>query len=80
MTPTQIDTTGLNCPLPFFKLRRMLPGLAEGTRLEVLSTDPLAPGDFAELCAARGHLLIETIQDGPVARTIIVIGGDYGPK
>jgi len=80
VTLTQIDTTGLNCPLPFFKLRRALSGFAQGTRLEVLSTDPLAPGDFAELCAALGHLLLETTQDGPVARTMIVVGGAQGPK
>ena len=80
MTLTQIDTTGLNCPLPFFRLRRALHGIAMGTRIEVLSTDPLAPGDFAELCGALGHLVVETKQEGPVTRTIILVGGSQGPK
>ena len=73
---THVDTSGLTCPLPLFKLRRALAILAPGTRVEVLSTDPLAPGDFAELCEAQGHGLIETRQNGSVALTVIVTAGD----
>ena len=73
MSPICIDTTGLTCPLPFFKLRRALTGLAAGTQVEVLSTDPMAPGDFAELCQALGHTLVETQRQGAIARTIITV-------
>jgi tRNA 2-thiouridine synthesizing protein A len=69
--PIKVDTTGLTCPLPFFKLRRALMGVAPGTLIEVLSSDPLAPGDFAELCAAQGHRLIECQLQGAAARTLI---------
>ena len=71
--PIRIDTTGLACPLPFFKLRRALRGLAPGTRVEVLSTDPLAPADFRELCEASGHRLIDTHSDGGVACMLIEV-------
>lgn len=72
--PLALDVTGLNCPLPFLKLRRTLRGLPAGTRLEVLSNDPLAPGDFAELCESQGHLLVETSQRDGVTRTLIEVG------
>ena len=66
-----IDTTGLNCPLPFLKLCRSLRGMAVGAKVEVLSTDPLAPDDFRDLCDAQGHDLISSEAKGPITRTII---------
>jgi len=72
--PVTLDVTGLNCPLPFFKLRRFLRAQPPGVRVEVLSTDPLAPGDFAELCDSLRHRLVETRHEGAVARTVIVVG------
>ena len=74
LTQISLDTTGLRCPLPLFKLRRALRDLAPGERIEVLSTDPLAPGDFRELCEAMGHQLIETRQQEAIARTLIQVG------
>ena len=71
MMPVKVDTTGLTCPMPFLKLRRILAGLKPGTLVEVKSTDPLAPGDFAELCAAQGHRVVRTGIDGAVAITLI---------
>ena len=73
LTRISVDTRGLNCPLPFFKLRRALRDAPAGTVIEVLSTDPLAPGDFAELCAAQGHRLIDTTSDGRFDRTLIAV-------
>ncbi len=73
MTTRLIDTTGLNCPLPFLKLRRALRDLAAGSLVEVLSTDPLAPGDFAELCQAQGHRIVSSSLEGIITRTIIEV-------
>jgi TusA-related sulfurtransferase len=70
-----IDTTGLACPLPFLKLRKALRGTGEGTYVEVLSTDPLAPGDFRELCEAQGHRILASTLEGKVTRTIIAVKG-----
>lgn len=79
LMPIKVDTTGLSCPLPFFKLRRALAGLAPGTLVEVRSTDPLAPDDFAELCAARGHRILRTTRQGAVATTVIAIAAPQAP-
>lgn len=73
MTAIRIDATGLTCPLPFFKLRRILRTLEPGTRVEVLSTDPLAPDDFRELCEALGHQFIGTHRNGVVECTLIEV-------
>lgn len=71
VTDLILDTSGLNCPLPFLKLRKALRGLAAGVVVEVRSTDPLAPGDFRELCEALGHAIIATRTDGAVTHTLI---------
>lgn len=73
MTMLVIDATGLTCPLPFLKLRRALREIAGGVTIEVLSTDRLAPGDFAELCAALGHKIVESDVQGAVTRTRILV-------
>ncbi|BCX18485.1 MAG: transcriptional regulator [Geminicoccaceae bacterium] len=58
MADRRLDVRGLNCPLPVLKARKQLAAMAAGERLEVLATDPKAPADFAELCAAAGHRLL----------------------
>lgn len=73
MTGTVLDTTGLNCPLPFLKLRKALLSLEVGARIEVLSTDPLAPADFRELCAALGHEIVTAREESSITRTLIEV-------
>lgn len=60
MTEQQLDTRGLNCPLPVLKARKALAAMAPGARLLVLATDPRSPTDFRELCEATGHVLLES--------------------
>jgi tRNA 2-thiouridine synthesizing protein A len=73
MAAMLIDTTGLACPLPFFKLARALRNAPQGAHIDVLSTDPLAPGDFAELCLAKGHKILSSHVEGAVTRTVIQV-------
>lgn len=58
----ELDTRGLNCPLPVLKAQKAIRGLAAGARLRVLATDPKAPADFAQFCESTGHALIENRQ------------------
>jgi tRNA 2-thiouridine synthesizing protein A len=58
MADHRLDARGLNCPLPVLKARKRLAAMAPGDRLELLATDPKAPADIAELCAATGHRLL----------------------
>ncbi len=54
-----LDTRGLNCPLPVLKAQKAMRGLAAGARLRVLATDPKAPADFAQFCETAGHQLVD---------------------
>ena len=54
-----LDATGMVCPLPVLKARKMLQSMSPGEVLEVTATDPAAARDFAAFCDASGHRLIE---------------------
>ena len=50
-----IDARGLKCPLPVLKLEKRIAGLAPGTELKVLATDPMAKIDIPLYCRQNGH-------------------------
>lgn len=54
----QLDTSGLNCPLPILKTKKALNSLQSGQRLRVIATDPASQIDFAAYCAQTGHHLV----------------------
>lgn len=66
-----LDVRGLRCPLPVLKARKALAGMAPGARLKVLATDPRAPRDMAELCAATGHRLLQETAEKEVFRFLL---------
>ncbi len=55
-----IDTSGLSCPLPILKTKKALADLPQGAILEVIATDPAAPGDIAAFCKATGNALLDS--------------------
>ncbi|MFQ5625276.1 MAG: sulfurtransferase TusA family protein [Methyloligellaceae bacterium] len=73
MADAQLDATGLNCPIPVLKARKMLKSLASGSTLEILATDPGSVDDFEAFCAVGGHELLEHSRDGEVFRFIIKV-------
>ena len=58
MAERVVDARGLKCPLPVMKAAKALREMRAGETLSVLATDPGAPQDFLDLCAARGHELL----------------------
>lgn len=58
-----LDARGLKCPIPVLKARKAMKALSEGDDLTVFATDPSAPKDFEEFCAATGFELIENRRD-----------------
>ena len=68
---SEADMTGLKCPLPVLKARKLLKGLAAGDELRVLATDPSAPADFAAFCAEAGHQLSASVEQG--GRLVLLI-------
>ncbi|MCX5518492.1 sulfurtransferase TusA family protein [Kaistia defluvii] len=54
----RLDARGIACPLPVLKARKLLGGMARGSRLMVEATDPMAAIDIPHLCQQDGHRLI----------------------
>ncbi len=60
----EIDTSGLNCPLPILKAKKALAELQSGQLLKVLATDPGSLRDFQAFTKQTGHELIEQQTQG----------------
>ena len=57
-TNKEIDTRGLNCPLPILKAKKALAEIESGQLLKVVCTDPGSVRDFQAFCKQTGHGLI----------------------
>jgi tRNA 2-thiouridine synthesizing protein A len=55
----EIDTRGLNCPLPILKAKKALTDMSSGQLLKVLATDSGSLRDFAAFAKQTGNELIE---------------------
>ncbi len=55
----EIDTRGLNCPLPILKAKKALAEMASGEVLKVLATDPGSMRDFQAFARQTGNELVE---------------------
>ena len=75
MAENLLDATGLKCPIPVLKARKVTRGMASGDTLEILATDPGAVADFEAFCSAGGHEMLEQSQDGKIYRFLIKISG-----
>lgn len=60
----ELDTRGLNCPLPILKAKKVLNGMESGQLLKVVSTDPGSMRDFQAFARQTGNELIEQHQEG----------------
>ena len=54
-----LDTRGLNCPLPILKAKKALAGLTSGQLLKVICTDPGSVRDFQAFARQTGNELVE---------------------
>ena len=57
-TDKQIDTSGLNCPLPILKAKKALTELQSGQTLKVIATDPGSWRDFEAFARQTGNELV----------------------
>ena len=60
----EIDTRGLNCPLPILKAKKSLNEMQSGQLLKVVSTDPGSVRDFQAFARQTGNELVEQQQQG----------------
>ena len=54
----EIDTRGLNCPLPILKAKKALADMSSGDVLKVISTDPGSVRDFQAFARQTGNELV----------------------
>ena len=57
-TDKEIDTSGLNCPLPILKAKKALTELQSVQTLKVISTDPGSWRDFEAFARQTGNELV----------------------
>jgi tRNA 2-thiouridine synthesizing protein A len=55
----ELDTRGLNCPLPILRTKKALSDLTSGQVLKVVATDPGAVKDFQTFSKQTGHELLQ---------------------
>ena len=54
----EIDTRGLNCPLPILKAKKALAEMLSGELLRVVATDPGSMRDFQAFARQTGNELV----------------------
>jgi tRNA 2-thiouridine synthesizing protein A len=59
----ELDTRGLNCPLPILKAKKALADMASGEVLKVVATDPGTVRDFQAFARQTGNELVEQSND-----------------
>ena len=69
---SELDTSGLSCPLPVLKARKRIAALPSGACLRLVTTDPVAAIDVPDFCREGGHTLIST-EEGDGERRVFVI-------
>ena len=60
----EIDTRGLNCPLPILKAKKALTDMQSGQLLKVVSTDAGSVRDFQAFAKQTGNQLVEQSEQG----------------
>ena len=60
----EIDTRGLNCPLPILKAKKALTAMVSGQVLRVVSTDTGSVRDFAAFAKQTGNELLSQTTEG----------------
>jgi tRNA 2-thiouridine synthesizing protein A len=54
----ELDTRGLNCPLPILRTKKALAELKSGQVIKVVATDPGSVKDFQAFSRQTGHELL----------------------
>lgn len=60
---TDLDCSGLLCPLPVYKAALVLNQLDDGEVLRLVTTDPGALRDIPAMARQRGDTLVEVVEE-----------------
>jgi len=67
----ELDTRGLNCPLPILRAKKALADMDSGQVLRVIATDPGSVKDFAAFCKQTGNPLLSS-EESPTEFTFVI--------
>ncbi len=59
----QLDTSGLNCPLPILRAKKALATMKPGEVLHIIATDPGSARDFPAFARQTGNELLEAREE-----------------
>lgn len=71
-----LDLRGLKCPLPVLRARKSLGQLAQGQKVTILTTDPLAVIDIPHMCFEDGHVCASPYQNDGAHHFQITVGSN----
>jgi tRNA 2-thiouridine synthesizing protein A len=71
----ELDTKGMNCPMPILKAKKAMKQLDTGSTLRIFATDPGSVEDFNAFCRTGGHELVESTEADGVFTYKIKKGG-----
>lgn len=57
---SELDASGLNCPLPILRAKKAIAGLEDGQTLRIVATDPGSVKDFEAFCKQTGNTLLSS--------------------
>ena len=55
---SELDATGLNCPLPILRAKKAISAMDAGQTLRIIATDPGSVKDFEAFCKQTGNELL----------------------
>ena len=61
---SELDASGLNCPLPILRAKKAIAGLENGQTLKIIATDPGSVKDFEAFCKQTGNELLSSGEEG----------------
>ena len=59
----ELDTRGLNCPLPILKAKKALNDLSSGEVLKIVATDPGSVKDMEAFSRQTGNSLLSSTEE-----------------
>ena len=70
----ELDTRGLNCPLPILRAKKFLNTMANGEIVRVMTTDPGSVKDFEAFAKQTGNELLASAEaEGEVHFTLKIL-------
>ena len=60
----ELDTSGLNCPLPILHAKKTLAKMTQGQVLHIISTDAGSVKDFEAFSKQTGNELLKSEEEG----------------